>query len=92
MVFPNFTGYKEAKHCDHPQDSSTHTGNPMTFMSKDMVINTFIVAYNELKEFMASKLFKLKGEMISCDHTFKLPHMLESTAVVNGFLNMTHYS
>ena len=37
-----------------------------------MVINTFIVAYNELKKFMASKLFKLKEEMISCDHTFKL--------------------
>ena len=45
---------------------------PASFISKDTIINAFIVAYNELKQFMISQLLKLKGEMINCDHTFKL--------------------
>jgi len=54
------------------QESPITTHIPSTFMSKDSIINSFIVAYNELKEFMASEMVNLKGELISCDHAFKL--------------------
>ena len=46
--------------------------NHVTLLSIDLIINCFVITYNEVKGFMSSQMSTIKGEMISCDHTFKL--------------------
>ena len=41
-------------------------------MSNDIIINSFVITYNEVKDFMNLQMSEIQGEMISCDHTFKL--------------------
>ena len=44
---------------------------PNTYVSKDFVINAFLVTYNELKSYFFSEMYKIQAEYISCDHTFR---------------------
>ncbi|XP_065908242.1 uncharacterized protein [Dysidea avara] len=41
-------------------------------MSNDLIINSFVITYNEIKDFLNVQMSDIRGEKLSCDHTFKL--------------------
>ena len=45
---------------------------PKTWVSKDFIINAFLITYNELKEYFFSEMYAIQADYISCDHTFRL--------------------
>ena len=45
---------------------------PNTYISKDLIINSFIITFNELKTHMYHEMQKVNAELINCDHTFKM--------------------
>lgn len=60
--------------CNHKLsvDSDIFPSFSNTYISKDFIINTFLITYNELKDYFFSEMYKLKAEYLSCDHTFRL--------------------
>ena len=42
------------------------------YISKDLIINSFIITFNELKTHKYHEMQKVNAELISCDHTFKM--------------------
>ena len=45
---------------------------PNAYISKDLIINIFLITFNELRGHMTCEMHKLKSLYISCDHTFKM--------------------
>ena len=45
---------------------------PSNFMSKDLITDIFMVAFQEMKDFLLATMSSLTAEYCSCDYTFKM--------------------